>query len=193
MTTLGQGGAGWRRWAGLGLLLACLAAGPSCGSFPGPLPDVPLHPFGDGTRTQEGELTIRDGEELGVRYDKVFKSAPRLVIVELRNAWSQDRPYSKSDFRFVKPDATGFRVVNDHFEPGRRTWRVIDPSVQADYDGIAKLSDGDFAIVNRDAADRTWLVAFTSYFRGTPRVAGFAPDAVACGQPWPRSVAHARG
>jgi dipeptidyl aminopeptidase/acylaminoacyl peptidase len=48
------------------------------------------------------------------------------------------------------------------FEPGRSTWTVIDPGVKADYDAVAKLYDGDFAVVNRDRADKTWLVAFTS-------------------------------
>jgi dipeptidyl aminopeptidase/acylaminoacyl peptidase len=48
------------------------------------------------------------------------------------------------------------------FSPGRSTWKVIDPSVQADFDGIAKLHDGDFSVAGRDLADKTWLVAFTS-------------------------------
>ena len=48
------------------------------------------------------------------------------------------------------------------FEPGRSTWKVLDPAVQADYDAIAKLAPGDFTIVNRTTADDAWLVAFTS-------------------------------
>lgn len=48
------------------------------------------------------------------------------------------------------------------FAPGRSEWTVVDPSVKADFDGIAKLSDGDFGVVNRDRADKTWLVGFTS-------------------------------
>src|SRR3954447_1353299 len=48
------------------------------------------------------------------------------------------------------------------FEPGRSTWTVIDPRVKADYDAIAKLYDGDFAVVNRDRADKTWLIGFTA-------------------------------
>ena len=48
------------------------------------------------------------------------------------------------------------------FSPGRSTWKVVDPSIQADFDAIAKLHDGDFSVVNRDQADKTWLVAFTS-------------------------------
>jgi dipeptidyl aminopeptidase/acylaminoacyl peptidase len=48
------------------------------------------------------------------------------------------------------------------FEPGRRAWKVIDPSVKTDFEAIAKLADGDFNIVGRDNADRTWLVSFAS-------------------------------
>jgi dipeptidyl aminopeptidase/acylaminoacyl peptidase len=46
------------------------------------------------------------------------------------------------------------------FEPGRSTWTVIDPGVKADFDAITKLYDGDFSVLNRDSADKTWLVAF---------------------------------
>ena len=48
------------------------------------------------------------------------------------------------------------------FAPGRAAWKVLDPSVQADFDAIPKLHAGDFAIVNRTSADDAWLVAFTS-------------------------------
>ncbi len=47
------------------------------------------------------------------------------------------------------------------FAPGRRKWEVIDPSIKADFEGIAKLHRGDFSVVNRDTEDKTWLVAFT--------------------------------
>ena len=47
------------------------------------------------------------------------------------------------------------------FAPGRSSWTVLDPSIKADFDAIAKLSDGDFFVVNRDDADATWLVAFS--------------------------------
>src|SRR5215471_1703663 len=48
------------------------------------------------------------------------------------------------------------------FAPGRAHWTVTDPSVKEDFDGIAKLSDGDFAVINRDSKDAVWLVGFTS-------------------------------
>lgn len=48
------------------------------------------------------------------------------------------------------------------FDTGRREWKLLDPSIQADFDGIAKLTAGDFIILNRDATDQSWLVAFTN-------------------------------
>ena len=47
------------------------------------------------------------------------------------------------------------------FAPGRHAWKVLDPSVAADFEGIAKLSDGDYYVGSRDRADKTWLVSFT--------------------------------
>ena len=48
------------------------------------------------------------------------------------------------------------------FDPGRMHWTVIDPSIQADFDAIAKVADGDFSVADRDLADQTWLVSFSS-------------------------------
>jgi dipeptidyl aminopeptidase/acylaminoacyl peptidase len=48
------------------------------------------------------------------------------------------------------------------FEPGRSEWTVVDPSVQGDFEGLRKLHEGDFRVINRDSKDATWLVAFTS-------------------------------
>ncbi len=48
------------------------------------------------------------------------------------------------------------------FTPGRTTWKVLEPSVQADFDAIGKLAAGDFAVVSRTDKDDAWLVAFTS-------------------------------
>jgi len=69
------------------------------------------------------------------------------------------------------PDSDAGQVVeNPHthaieavsFDPGRVSWKVIDPSVKADFEALPKIADGDFAIVNRDRADKTWLVAYSS-------------------------------
>jgi len=46
------------------------------------------------------------------------------------------------------------------FPAGRQAWKVIDATISADFEGISKLRDGDFNVVNRDRDDKTWLVAF---------------------------------
>jgi dipeptidyl aminopeptidase/acylaminoacyl peptidase len=48
------------------------------------------------------------------------------------------------------------------FAPGRASWTALDPTVKADFEGIAKLVDGDFTVVSRTLADDAWLVAFDS-------------------------------
>ena len=47
------------------------------------------------------------------------------------------------------------------FPAGRQAWTVVDPVIVPDFEGIAKLRDGDFNVVNRDRDDKTWLVAFS--------------------------------
>ncbi len=60
----------------------------------------------------------------------------------------------------INPNTRVVEAVS--FEPGRRTWKVIDPAVTADFDAIAKLDSGDFTIINRDTADKNWLLVFIS-------------------------------
>jgi dipeptidyl aminopeptidase/acylaminoacyl peptidase len=42
----------------------------------------------------------------------------------------------------------------------RSEWQVLDPSIQADFDALRKVRDGDFSVVSRDLADTKWIVAF---------------------------------
>jgi hypothetical protein len=46
------------------------------------------------------------------------------------------------------------------FEPGRREWRIIDPSLKADFDLISRLDDGDFRVMSRDLDNSKWIVEF---------------------------------
>jgi dipeptidyl aminopeptidase/acylaminoacyl peptidase len=39
---------------------------------------------------------------------------------------------------------------------------VLDPSVAGDLDALASVQQGDFEIIGRDHADRTWLAAYTT-------------------------------
>ena len=46
------------------------------------------------------------------------------------------------------------------FAPGRSEWKAVDPAIEEDLRAIAKVTDGDFNVVNRTDADDTWLVSF---------------------------------
>lgn len=48
------------------------------------------------------------------------------------------------------------------FSPGRTSWKVVDSAVKEDFEGLAKVHDGDFFVVNRTEADDIWLVGFHS-------------------------------
>jgi dipeptidyl aminopeptidase/acylaminoacyl peptidase len=67
-----------------------------------------------------------------------------------------------SDVDDVVIQPTRHVVEAASFSPDRKHWKVIDPSVQADFDALAKVEDGDFSIISRDQADHTWLVLFVS-------------------------------
>jgi dipeptidyl aminopeptidase/acylaminoacyl peptidase len=44
----------------------------------------------------------------------------------------------------------------------RRDYRVIDPSVQADFDALKKVRDGDISGISPDLSNNKWIVAFVS-------------------------------
>ncbi len=44
----------------------------------------------------------------------------------------------------------------------RLEWKVLDPTIADDFATLAKVQPGQFGIVNRDSADKTWLVAYTT-------------------------------
>jgi dipeptidyl aminopeptidase/acylaminoacyl peptidase len=54
-----------------------------------------------------------------------------------------------------KVEAVGFNYL-------RNEWKVIDPTLSADFDALKKVHDGDFTVVSRDRADRTWIVAYSA-------------------------------
>lgn len=68
------------------------------------------------------------------------------------------------------------KIEAAQFIRARREWSPLDESVQADFEAIRKVRDGDFTVTSRDLTDKTWLVAyltddgpvyFYSYDRGT--------------------------
>ncbi|HEX2064886.1 MAG TPA: S9 family peptidase [Acidimicrobiales bacterium] len=60
----------------------------------------------------------------------------------------------------VHPDRREVQMVG--FLEDRLRWHVLDDTVAADVDAIRALHPGDFQVVDRDDADRTWLAGFTA-------------------------------
>lgn len=48
------------------------------------------------------------------------------------------------------------------FERLRQAWKVLDRSIAPDWEALAKVALGDFAVTSRDRADQNWIVTFNS-------------------------------
>jgi dipeptidyl aminopeptidase/acylaminoacyl peptidase len=47
------------------------------------------------------------------------------------------------------------------FQTGRNEWKVVDPRVAGDFTALRAAAEGDFDVISRDRADKTWLVGYT--------------------------------
>jgi dipeptidyl aminopeptidase/acylaminoacyl peptidase len=108
-------------------------------------------------------------------------NAGRLVKLELATntitVIAEDPQYDVSNV-LIHPDTYEIQAVA--FTRDRTEWIVLDEAIRADFEAIRQLHRGDFSIVSRDEADKTWLVAFTldngpvpfyAYDRATRRAA----------------------
>lgn len=59
-----------------------------------------------------------------------------------------------------------FRIVprSVSFNYLRRRVEILDASIQADYDYLETVSEGDFFVASRDNADSTWIVGYYTVF-----------------------------
>jgi dipeptidyl aminopeptidase/acylaminoacyl peptidase len=44
----------------------------------------------------------------------------------------------------------------------KSVWKVLDKGVAEDFDALGQIRKGQFSVTNRDLADKTWLVAYTT-------------------------------
>ncbi len=58
----------------------------------------------------------------------------------------------------INPDTKEVEAVS--FAKARTEWQVISPGVKDDFAAIEKIDHGDIAIIDRDNADKTWIVGF---------------------------------
>jgi dipeptidyl aminopeptidase/acylaminoacyl peptidase len=102
----------------------------------------------------------KDGRAL---YVKTTLDSDTTQVISRSLATGKDAPVAKQagiDAGDVVVHPTRHVVQAVGFAKGRNVWTVLDPTVKADFAGIAGLSDGDFYLVNRDRADKVWLVQF---------------------------------
>jgi dipeptidyl aminopeptidase/acylaminoacyl peptidase len=104
----------------------------------------------------------KDGQSIFLS-TSVGTDTARLVRHELASGKETDIARSDdADLSDALIHPTRHVVQAAAFDPGRMHWTVIDPSIQGDFDALAKVTDGDFNVVDRDLADQTWLVSFNS-------------------------------
>ena len=66
----------------------------------------------------------------------------------------------EADVADVLIHPTKYTVQAVAFSKARLTWKVLDSTIEDDFQAIAAVRDGDFKILNRDRADKTWLVSY---------------------------------
>ena len=81
------------------------------------------------------EMSLADGKE------KVLASDPEADVADV----------------LIHPEKNTVQAVA--FNKARRVWTVVDPAIADDFAALRKIRDGDFAVINRDHADQTWLVS----------------------------------
>jgi dipeptidyl aminopeptidase/acylaminoacyl peptidase len=93
----------------------------------------------------------------------VGANAARLLEVDLATGKSrvlaEDPQYDVGGV-MVNPRTHKLEAVA--FVRARREWTLVDKSLQADFDALKKARDGDFSVISRNLADKTWLVSYTS-------------------------------
>jgi dipeptidyl aminopeptidase/acylaminoacyl peptidase len=58
----------------------------------------------------------------------------------------------------VHPKTNEVQAASTNYE--RKKWQVIDKSIQADMDALAKVSEGDYDVISRTLDDKRWLVSY---------------------------------
>jgi dipeptidyl aminopeptidase/acylaminoacyl peptidase len=89
-------------------------------------------------------------------------NAARLLAVDLatgkETVIAEDPQYDVGGI-LVHPTKHTLQAVA--FNRDKVEWKVLDPSIQGDFDALAKVRPGQFSVGSRDLQDKTWLVSYT--------------------------------
>lgn len=85
----------------------------------------------------------------------------RLIEVDIatgkQTVVAEDKQYDVGG-AMIHPIKRNLEAVR--FIRARSEWTIVDKSIQADFAALRKVRDGDFNVNSRDAADKTWIVAY---------------------------------
>lgn len=88
-------------------------------------------------------------------------NAQRLIALDLatrqETVIAEDPQYDVGSI-MMQPISRVIQAIS--FYKDKQEWQVLDQSIAADFDTIAKIRPGEFFISSRDLADRNWLVAY---------------------------------
>ncbi len=104
----------------------------------------------------------KDREQLYL-YDSRNANTLRLVKLTIRTGELEviveDSQYDATDV-IIHPDTYNIQAVA--FTKSRKEWTVIDEQIKEDFSRIKMHERGDFEVMNRDHADRFWIVLFVN-------------------------------
>ncbi|MDZ8188889.1 MAG: S9 family peptidase [Nostoc sp. ChiSLP02] len=90
-------------------------------------------------------------------------NAERLLAIDLdtrqETVIAQDEQYDIVGIE-IHPVTRVIQAVS--FYKDKQEWQVIDQSIAADFEEIAKVRSGEFSIISRDLEDKNWLVAYNT-------------------------------
>jgi dipeptidyl aminopeptidase/acylaminoacyl peptidase len=90
-------------------------------------------------------------------------NAQRLIALDLASrqetVMAADEQY---DIGGVVIHPTQRRIQAVSFYKDKVEWQILDDSIADDFNAIAQIRDGEFAITNRTLADDTWLVGYAT-------------------------------
>jgi dipeptidyl aminopeptidase/acylaminoacyl peptidase len=101
-----------------------------------------------------------DGKSL-LLISSIGVNTGRLVKLDLASGETRvlfEDPEVDVDSAILHPDTREPQIVE--VTKDRTEYHVLDPAVELDYQAIRSLNPGDPALIGRDEADATWLVAF---------------------------------
>ncbi|MCL1473014.1 alpha/beta hydrolase family protein [Argonema antarcticum] len=88
-------------------------------------------------------------------------NAQRLLALDLstreESVIAEDPQYDVGSV-MIQPITRVIQAVS--FYKDKQEWNVLDRSIAEDFEAIAKVRPGEFAISSRDLADKNWLVAY---------------------------------